>query len=369
MSLKIIFLTVALTSTSQADSLFTPNLNARSRAMGGTSIAFARGADALFYNAAALARVEGYSLKIADANVGASKNSQRLIDQGFASSSSLTAADLQGLYGETYFAEASAQSGMVFPFFGFGAYSSNYTSEIFNNPVFPTFNVDFQSEYGYLIAAALPINENVSFGLTGRHMKRWSGKQDILVTDLIGTTEREVIEARFQDKGSGEALDVSFLATVPSKNLNFAVVWKDIGGTAYRIDTGNGPERQDDNLSFGVSQVSKYNFFDMTYAFEYDHIRQATENISKKLHLGAEMSIGFLDLRAGLSQGNFTYGAGVDFWLINIEAAAYSDELGTSIGQARNDRYQASVSITLDFDQAFKLRNQMGKKRRLLQRR
>ncbi|MBC7457968.1 MAG: hypothetical protein H7235_06795, partial [Bdellovibrionaceae bacterium] len=303
-----------MASYARADSIFTPNLNARARAMGGTSIAYAHGADALFYNAAALARVEGYSLKIADANVGASKNSQRLIDQGFSSSVPLTSQNLQSLYGENYFAEGSAQSGMVFPFFGFGGYSSNYTTEIFNNPVFPTFNISFMSEYGYILAGALPVSENTSFGLTGRHMKRWSGKKDILVTDLIGTTDRNLIESNFQDKGTGDAIDVSFLTTLPPQNINIAVVWKDVGNTAFRTDTGNGPERQDDNLSLGVSKTAKYNYFDVTYAFEYDHIRQASENIGKKLHLGAEMSLGLIDLRAGLSQGNFTYGAGVDLW-------------------------------------------------------
>ncbi len=369
MPIKIIFATLFLVSYAEADSLFTPNLNARARAMGGTSIAYARGADALFYNAAALSKVEGYTLKIADANLAASTNSQRLADQTFSSSGPVTPSSLQGLYGQTYFAEASAQSGMVFPYFGFGAYSSNYVTEIFNNPVYPTFNVDFMSEYGYLLAGAVPIGANMSFGFTGRHMKRWSGKQDILVSDLLGSTDRDLIQSRFQDKGTGNAIDISFLATIPQQDVSIAVVWKDVGNTAYTIDTGNGPERQDDNLSLGISKVSKYNFFDMTYAFEYDHIRQANENISKKLHIGAEMSVGLFDLRAGFSQGNLTYGAGVDLWLINIEAAAYSDELGSSIGESRSDRYQASISLTLDFDQAFKLTNQMGKKRRLLQRR
>ena len=369
MSIKFFILISFFVFHAEADSLFTPNLNARARAMGGTSIAYTQGVDALFYNAAALSKVEGYTLKIADANLGTSKNSQRLVDQAFSSTSPATAGGLQSLYGETFFAEASTQSGMVFPYFGFGAYSSNYVSETFNNPVFPTFNVDFLSEYGYLLAGAVPLGNNMSFGFTGRHMKRWSGKQDILVSDLLGTTDRDLIQSRLQDKGTGNAIDISFLATIPQQNLNIAVVWKDVGNTAYTIDTGNGPERQDDNLSFGVSKIAKYSFFDMTYAFEYDHIRQANENISKKLHIGAEMSLGLIDLRAGLSQGNLTYGAGVDLWLINIEAAAYSDELGSSVGQNRSDRYQASISITLDFDQAFKLKNQMGKKRRLLQRR
>lgn len=344
-------------------------MNARARAMGGTSIATARGVDALFNNAAGLARVEGYSFKIIGANVGASTNSQRLIDQAKESESALTASSLQGLFGETYFAETSVQSGMVIPFFGVGAYSSNYTTEIFNNPVFPTFNVDFFSEYGYVIGGAFSLGGNVSLGVTGRHVKRWSGQADILVTDLIGTTDKDLIESRMQDKGTGEALDISFLASIPEQNIDFAVVWKDIGNTAFRVDAGKGPEQQEDNLAFGISKIAKYNVFDMTYSFQYDHIRQANEPLSKKLHFGTEFSFGPVDVRAGLSQGYLTYGAGIDLWLVSIDAAAYSEELGSSIGERRSDRYQASISLNLDFDQAFKLRSESGKKRRLMQRR
>ncbi len=344
-------------------------MNARARAMGGTNITTARGVDALFNNASYLSRVEGYSFKILGANVAASSNSQRLLDQQQNGGDPLTAESLQGLYGETYFVESSLQAGMVFPYFGFGVYSSNYTTEIFNNPVFPTFNVDFLSEYGYIIAGAVPIGPQAALGITGRHMKRWSGNEDILVTDLIGTTDKDLIESRFQDKGTGNALDVSFLFSLPQENIDFAVVWKDIGNTAFTADAGDGPERQHDNLSFGVSKIAKHSLFDVTYAFQYDHIRLTGVDISKKLHIGAEVNLGFVDVRAGLSQGYLSYGAGVDLWLITIDAAAYSEEMGSYIGERRSDRYQASISLNLDFDQAFKLRTESGKKRRLLQRR
>lgn len=367
MPIIILIIVTVFSMHAQAQSFFTPNQTARMRAMGGTSVATARGVDGLFHNAAALARVEGYSLRIIGANAGASQNSQHLLDQNFSSGSALTASDLQALYGNTYFAEASAQSGMVFPNFGFGAYSSNYTMETFNNPVFPTFNVDFMSEYGYVVAAAIPVANNVSFGIAGRHMKRWSGNEDLLVTDLIGTSETDLIESRLTDKGTGEALDISFMATI-AQDTDVALVWKDIGDTKYTVDTGNGPERQENNLALGISKVSKYTLVDLTYAFQYDHIRQDGD-LSKKLHAGFEASFPLIDIRAGLNQGYVTYGVGVDLWILTIDATAYTEELGSHAGSNRSDRYQASVNFNLDFDQAFKLRSESGKKRRLMQRR
>lgn len=361
----LILFSLLFSITVQAQSLFTPGLSSRSRAMGGTSIATARGVDALFYNTSALAKVEGYSFKILNGNVGASQNSQRLVDQ----SGALTAADLQDLYGETYFAEITAQTGMVFPFFGVGAYSSNHTAEVFNNPVFPTFSVDFLSDYAYTIGGAIPLGSNASLGIGWRHIKRWGGQRDLLATDLIGTNDTDLIESQLTDKGTGNALDISFMTSLPQENIDFVLSWKDLGHTAFSADAGVGPERQDDNLAFGVAKVSKMTIADITYAFEYDHIRQSDHDLTKKLHFGTEVSFPILDLRAGLSQGYFTYGVGIDFWLITIDAAAYTEELGSSVGSVRSDRYQASISLNLDFDQAFKLRGESGKKRRLMQRR
>lgn len=366
----IFIFVVSSIAQAQVNHLFQPGLSTRSRAMGGTSIAFARGTDALFYNPAALAKVEGYSFKILGTHLGASTNSQRLVDQmGSGSGSTISPSDLLGLYGNTYFAEASLMSGMVFPYFGAGAYSYNYTAEKFNDPVFPTFDVNFFSEYGYIVAGAIPLGDRSSIGIAGRHAKRWAANEKILVADLIGTTERDLIESRFLNKGAGEALDFSFLTSFPNSDVSLAVVWKDVGDTRYRPYSGVGPDRQENNLSLGLAWQKAIGIMDVTTAFEYNYIREVGTDFSKKIHAGAEVSFGLIDLRAGLSQGYLSYGAGVDLWLISLDVAAYSEELGSVIGQERNDRYQATLSINLDFDQAFKIKNEFGKKRRLMQRR
>lgn len=367
-TLVLSFCTVLISQAVQAQALFMPGLSTRSRAMGGTSIAFARGVDALYYNPAALSLVEGYSFKIMDANVGVSTNSKRLLDQMDNQGGPLNSGQLNDLYGKTFFAEVSAFGGMVIPNFGVGAYTSNYVTEVFNNPVYPTFNVDFISDYGYTIAGAIPLGENVSLGVGGRHIVRWGGQKDLLVADLIGRTDRELIEQEFSDKGKGNALDLSMLILIPSSDLSLAAVWKDVGGTTFRPISGDGPSMQEDVLTFGAALQKETSIGDFIYALDYNFVRQSG-GLVKKLHAGTEWSLGLIDLRAGLSQGYLTYGAGLDFSVIKFEAAFYSDEVGRSVGDNRNDRYQASIILQLDFDQAFKLSDSAGKKRRLMKRR
>ena len=206
-------------------------------------------------------------------------------------------------------------------------------------------------------------------GLTGRHVKRWGGEQDILVTSLIGTDDQALIESTITDKGTGNAMDVSFLHSFDGDwNPSIAAVWYDLGNTKFNPTTGNGPPQQENNLVFGASAQRKIPMGTWTSSLEYKYIQQ-TGSLSKKIHLGTEVSLGLIDLRAGLYQGYFTYGVALDFSFLRIEAASYTVELGNSAGQSPSERYQASISLNLDFDQAFKLKTSDGKKRRLMQRR
>ena len=365
---KIFLILFFLSQSVFAIDLYQPGLTARQNAMGGTSIADSRGVDALFYNPAALTKVDGFALNIVTLSPTISTNAKDLYNK-LSGSSNFSAADVNGLYGNDYFTEVAAHGGIVFPYFGVGAYSNNTGLQSFNNPSFPTYHVDFISDYGYVIAGGIPVTNNFSLGIAGRHVHRWAGQKDILVTDLIGSNSKDVIDAQLPDKGEGNALDLSALYTFGGPwNVSLASVWKDVGDTKFKTLAGNGPDHQEDNLMFGVSSQKEIGFMTWTNAFEYDYIRN-TGDFTKKLHLGTELSLALFDLRGGVSQGYLTYGAGVNLWFLQIDATAYTGELGASAGQTGNDRYEASISINLDFDQSFKLQAADGKRRRLLQRR
>lgn len=366
-NILLLFSILVFTCQGFAIELFQQGLSTRSQAMGGTSIAFARGTDAIFYNPAALAKVEGFSLNILTAGAALSTNAITKSDQ-LAGSGAITAADLNELYGERFFTDATAYGGLVVPYIGVGAYSYNTSLMTFNNPAFPTFNVDFTSDYAYVVAGAVPIGNNFSLGVAGRHVKRWQGVADIPVGDLLSSNAQDVIEANIQSKGKGNALDVAAMYSYKgSWNIDVATVWKDLGDTKFTPTLGNGPVRQENNLMFGGAVQKDLGLLTWTNAFEYKFIRN-NGNITKKLHLGTEVSLPLIDIRAGYGQGYLSYGVGIDLWFLQVDVATYTGELGATAGQSPSDRYQASISLNLDFDQSFKL-SKDGKKRRLLQRR
>lgn len=370
MNLLTLLLTLATAATARAV-LYQPGLQTRCLAMGGTCVSHVHGADSVFFNPAALARIDGFAITLAQAQAGISKSVLDVADQ-FEGSSDFTAADLDKLYGKNFMADVSARAGFAMPYIGFGVYSNNYTNMKFSDPTFPTFNMDFISDYGYAIGGALPLGANTSLGVTFRHIKRWGGAEEIDVSSLIGSNANSIADSNFQNRGVGHAMDLAVMTTLEHPwKPTFSFVWQDLGVTTFSQTAGSAPPPpQYDNLIFGASVQQELGFIDFTHAFEYKFIRtDSGDDLSKKLHLGTEASLGLVDLRAGLNQGYVTYGAGIDLWFLQIDAAVYTHELGTYAGQARSDNYNVSLTINLDFDQSFKLQDSAGKKRRLKQRR
>lgn len=359
-----------LSGFANARELYQPGLPTRCLAMGGVCISQVKGAQALFLNPAALNKVEGFDLIIAQVKAGVSKDTVDFSSQF--SGSTFSASDINNLYGKTLMADIDARSAFVMPNFGFGVYSNNYTSMQFNDPTFPTFNMNLISDYGYALGGAMKLNESSSLGLTFRHIKRWGGNQDINVSSLTGSSSSDLANNNFQNRGVGHALDLAYMTTFTSNSWKptVAVVWRDVGVTKFNLTSGSAePPRQLDNLILGVSVEQDLPLIKLYHGLEYDFITDYSEDPAKKLHLGTELSFGPIDLRAGLNQGYVTYGVGLDLWFLEIEAASYATELGTYAGQERSDRYNVSITFEMDFDQSFKVLGANGKKRRLMQRR
>lgn len=369
MIFKIIICILLSQQTLLAAELYRPGLPSRCLGMGGVCVSQVRGAQALYLNPAALSKVEGLDIILAQVQAGVSKDAVDFSSKFSGSTFALT--DINNLYGKTLTADIDARSGFVIPNFGFGVYSNNYTNMQFNDPTYPTFNMKFISDYGYVLGGAFKLSDSMSLGATVRHIKRWGGEQDIAVGTIAGLSAQDIANTNFQNHGVGHAIDLGFNATLdsPLKPI-ISLVWRDAGKTEFNLTSGvAAPPRQDDNVILGASLEQDFSFIKLSHGFEYDFATNYSENPTKKLHLGTEASVGPLDLRAGFSQGYLTYGVGLDFWFFNLEAAAFATELGTYAGQSRSDRYNVSLTFEMDFDQSFKLLGANGKKRRLMQRR
>jgi len=367
--MKLFLLIIFFFTNALAGELFQPGLQTRCFAMGGTCASHVRGASALFFNPAALARVEGFDFTIAEIQTGVSKDAVDFSSQ--LQGTAFTTTDLNKLYGKTLTAEVTARSGFVMPNLGFGVFSNSNTHMQFNDPTFPTFKMNFISDYGYILGGAFSLGGQASLGASMRYTKRWGGEEDINMASLIGASTNTLASNNFINHGVGHALDIAAMTTLnhPLKPT-VSLVWQDVGVTTYNMTSGvKNPPSQYDNLILGIALPQEYGIVSFTHAIEYKFIRTEGYDFFKKIHLGTEASIGPLDLRAGINQGYITYGAAVDVWLVQVEAAAYATELGTYGGQGRSDRYSVGLSFNMDFDQSFKIRDSIGKKRRLKQRR
>jgi hypothetical protein len=70
------------------------------------------------------------------------------------------------------------------------------------------------------------------------------------------------------------------------------------------------------------------------------------EDFYKRVHLGAELRLPkILSLRGGVNQGYFTAGLTLNFWILRVDGAIYTEEIGTYAGQRDDRRYAAQISL------------------------
>ncbi|MNS96079.1 hypothetical protein D3C72_1303620 [compost metagenome] len=241
-----------------------------------------------------------------------------------------------------------------------------------HNPGFPEFDTYFRNDAAYIIGGAFTLGPKTYGGVSVKRMERWGGEsQDLGLTTIANADDFRAIGDNFENKGQGYGLDVAVMSELEGPlSPTLAVVWQDVGSTAFTKTAGaDAPPRINQNLSFGAGMGIDLPGLDWVVGIEGRHLLEPDIQIGKKLHIGTELSLPLIDVRAGYSQGYMSYGAGLNLFILRVDAASYTEELGVYPGQTAEARYMVSVSIDLGFDANFKFTDNNGKKRRLKQRR
>ena len=128
------------------------------------------------------------------------------------------------------------------------------------------------------------------------------------------------------------AMDVGGLLELPFINT-------EIGASNQSIGDGRGS-----SVDIGIAKRMASNR--VTILADYiDFIDNNKENIFRKIHIGAEYKVAVLALRAGLNSGYPTVGLGLNFKIIDIDAAYYTEELSKGPGGYGEDRYIAQLKF------------------------
>lgn len=347
--------------------LYEYNQSVRAYGMGGVRVFSNSDAGLMLWNPASLALLNGYNWKAFDAGTGVIGLTalQDLSDVGTLSSPS----DFESLYGKKMYLSAAASTVFTAPYFGIGIYSSGAGSFTMTNPAFPNLNITYFNDYGYLLGAAIPIGP-FAFGLNAKRITRSGKSKNYGPADFTNLNSDRIL-ADFKDEGTGYGFDLGLIFAPPAPfNPTISLSWQDVGDTNFITTRGvDKIQGIDDNLTLGISFQSDISLAGIAGGIEYRHMANQGINPSKKIHMGLELSLALVDIRAGFYQGYTSYGAGLDLWILDFNVASYSVEKGSYAGQIPEQRLQAGISMEFGFDPDFKLVDVGGKKRKLKQRR
>lgn len=368
----LVFFIIALSLPAMSQSIGDNVRSLRSRAMGGVVIPFASGADSIFFNPAGLGGSSLLDIKLMEIDVGVNTTgvTEAANIQNIDANNSST---FNQLFGKRIWVEATGKTAFHLPILSVGYIHDSEVSLELHNPAFPEFETYFRNDQAIYLGQAFSIGPSSYLGFSIKRVNRWGGStQNIGVSSIAGATSLDSIGGNFENKGQGYGLDLGVMTELPAPLLKptFALVWQDVGSTAFTKTAGtDAPPRINQNLSAGAGLSMDLPGLDWTVGFEGRHLLEPDIQIGKKIYVGTELSIPLIDLRAGYSQGYLTYGVGLNFLIFHFDAVSYTEETGIYPGQAGDSRYMASLSIDLSFDANFKFTDNDGKKRKLKQRR
>jgi hypothetical protein len=342
----------------------------RSAGMGGVEIPFAIGVDAIFHNPAALVRSPGLSVQLGSLIFGV--NGQEAFDLASTGSSINSTADYNQFFGKKIWFEASGQAGLALPRIGLGFLSETKTALELQNPGFPQFETYFVNDTITALSGALPIDNASAVGVTLKQIRRWGGNTTDLGLETIASANNlESIGDNFKNKGTAIGLDISYMRAIAAPtNPTLTVAISDVGSTTFSKTEGvSAPPSNTQDVNFGMGGVLDLPGLDWSYGFELRKLLNTDMQIGSKIHLGTEISLPIIDLRAGIGQGYMSYGLGMNFFLFRLDIASYTEELGIYPGQTGQNRILIGLTIDMSFDPNFRLVDNIGQRRKLKQRR
>lgn len=188
------------------------------------------------------------------------------------------------------------------------------------------------SNFVYVLGFAKPLSILTPGLVVGVNMRYVQRRQASLFSisghDLgnIEETIKPVQDELKEDVQSTFMIDVGALYDIP-------VIGAEVGGTLKGLGDGNGS-----SVDLGIAKSMLNNRL-ILLADYIDFLDNNKENIFRKINMGAQYKLAVLAFRAGLRGGYPTAGFGLNFNIIDIDAAYFTKELTKGPGGYGEDRY------------------------------
>jgi hypothetical protein len=181
----------------------------------------------------------------------------------------------------------------------------------------------------FILVPGLTIGANV------KYMRRYHADLFQIPASKLGNlqnTIKPITDKLKESKNNTFAVDIGGLLEIPFINSEIGASIQSIGdGRGSSVDLGFAKRILDDKL--------------VILADYLDLLDNNKENVFNKIHVGTEFNYYFFAVRAGLNSGYPTVGIGLDFHVIDIDAAYYTEELSKGPGGYAEPRFIAQVKL------------------------
>jgi hypothetical protein len=326
-------------------------LSVKGLGMGNAYTLHARGHDAVNYNPAAFARMQGFQFRLMGLGVGMNAIDSYSEYKDIFDNSDNVGDTLNALYGDPIWARVDYQMSVSAGPFIVGAYARNNLGFTLLNPVLPRLETNFYSDVVLFGGAGVEIIPKIfDIGVMAKRITRYAGAGDITASTLA-YLDSELIENVANQTGVAYGVDLGAKLTLPGEwNPSVGFAWQDIGDTTFSFSATNpAPRTIQDRMNVGIGMEKDFGLAKLRPALEFKMLNSSSTEvqIGKRLHMGLELELPLLTLRGGFHQGYYTYGASFDFWVFQVDAATYAVELGEYVGQQEDRRYM--IQLTMDF--------------------
>lgn len=367
----LIFL--ALSIAAEATEIYEPFQSIRQLGMGGVYIFDPGDAGGMLQNPGYLCYNKGLNVTVFDVQLGVG-DLNTYLDLTNDGTSSLPTS-MSEYFGKSIWLNTNGYLSVTLPCFGIAGVYNGTGSFLLHNPAYPQLNTFYMTEYGAYGGGGFQIGDKFSFGMNIKRVTRKGGNYIFgaqQVASLSGSSGVQTLAQSIENEGIGWGIDMGIASRLDNVPFNptLSASWRDLGSTAFVKTKGSdAPERQKDNLTLAATIDGSIPLLGISAGVEYRHVTDNSEQIGKKIHMGAEFHLAMFDFRTGLYQGYPSYGFGMDFWLIRMDASLYKVETGVYPGQAPQERFQIGFMTELGLDANFSLIDMNGRSRKLKQRR
>ena len=342
-----------------------PRMMTSVRAMGMGNAFFGVSNDkyAAFYNPAGLAMNKSvWSLDLIPLSIGANSNmvsNATELGSMFLSGGGLDTDTivntLNGMMGQyNNLSPISFFPAFTYKNWSFGIFFNSYANILTYNKVMPTVSAKVHADAGAVLTYAHSFlsDKSLHIGVSLMGFYRMAYNTTYTAVDIANIDTNSLVSNILENSGWGILASVGIMYELPwlRKELN-ARVGLSFNDFGYQ-SMASGLDKVEPTLNLSLAISPNWEFISSNVVIDFNDLlfmNGYDDSFGKRVNIGAE--IGFWNrifLRTGLHQGYWTAGAGLNIWLLRINYAYYTEELGAYAGQYADHRHVIEVVIGWD---------------------